>query len=35
LVEFNDQADHMHLLVAYPPTLAVYVLVQRLKGRTV
>jgi putative transposase len=34
LVEFNGEADHVHLLVAYPPTLAVSVLVQRLKGRT-
>ena len=23
LVEFNGQADHVHLLVAYPPTLAI------------
>jgi putative transposase len=34
LVEFNGEADHVHLLVAYPPTLAISVLVQRLKGRT-
>jgi putative transposase len=34
LVEFNGQADHVHLLVAYPPTLPISVLVQRLKGRT-
>ncbi|WP_255774467.1 IS200/IS605 family transposase [Mycobacteroides abscessus] len=34
LVEFNGEADHVHLLVAYPPTLATSVLVQRLKGRT-
>lgn len=34
LVEFNGEADHLHLLVVYPPTLAVSVLVQRLKGRT-
>ncbi len=34
LVEFNGEADHVHLLVAYPPTLAVSGLVQRLKGRT-
>jgi putative transposase len=32
LVEFNGEADH--LLVAYPPSLAISVLVQRLKGRT-
>jgi putative transposase len=23
LVEFNGEADHVHLLVAYPPTLAI------------
>ncbi len=34
LVEFNGEADHVHVLVAYPPTLAVSVLVQRLTGRT-
>jgi putative transposase len=34
LVEFNGEADHVHLLVAYPPTLAISVLAQRLKGRT-
>lgn len=34
LVEFNGQADHVHPLVAYPPTLAIATLVQRLKGRT-
>jgi REP-associated tyrosine transposase len=34
LVEFNGQADHVHLLVAYPPTPAISVLAQRLKGRT-
>jgi putative transposase len=34
LVEFNGQADHVHLLMAYPPTLAISTLVQRLKGRT-
>jgi putative transposase len=34
LVEFNGEADHVHLLVAYPPTLAIRTLVQRLKGRT-
>ena len=34
LVEFNGEADHAHLLVAYPPTLAIAVLAQRLKGRT-
>lgn len=34
LVEFNGEADHVHLLVAYPPTLSISVLAQRLKGRT-
>jgi putative transposase len=34
LVEFNGEADHMHVLVAYPPTLAISTLVERLKGRT-
>ena len=34
LVEFNGETDHVHLLVTYPPTLAISVLVQRLNGRT-
>jgi putative transposase len=34
LVEFNGEPDHVHPLVAYPPTVAISVLVQRLKGRT-
>jgi putative transposase len=34
LVEFNGEADHAHLLVAYPPSLAISVLAQHLKGRT-
>lgn len=34
LVEFSAEADHAHLLVAYPPTLAIATLAQRLKGRT-
>ncbi len=34
LVEFNGEADHVHLLVSYPPTPAISTLVQRLKGRT-
>jgi len=34
LVEFNGEADHTHLLVTYPPTLAICVLAHRLKGRT-
>jgi hypothetical protein len=33
LAEFNGEADHVHLLVAYSPTLAISVLSQRLKGR--
>lgn len=33
-VEFNGEADHVHLLVAYPPELAISTLVQRPKGRT-
>ncbi len=31
LVEFNGEADHMHLLVSYPPSLAISTLVQRLQ----
>jgi REP element-mobilizing transposase RayT len=34
LIEFNGEANHMHVLVAYPPTLAISTLVQRLKVRT-
>jgi putative transposase len=34
LVEFNGEPDHVHLLVSYPPTLAVATLVRRLKGRS-
>ena len=34
MVEFNGETDHVHLLVSYPPTLAISTLVQRLKGRT-
>jgi putative transposase len=34
LVEFNGEAEHGHLLVAYPPTFAISTLVQQLKGRT-
>jgi putative transposase len=34
LLEFNGEADHVHLLIAYPPTLSTSTLVQRLKGRT-
>ncbi|MBS4728398.1 IS200/IS605 family transposase [Mycobacterium sp. SM1] len=32
LVEFNGEADHVHVLVAYPPTLAISALAHRLKG---
>ena len=32
LVEFNGEADHVHLLIDYPPTLAIADLVRRLKG---
>jgi putative transposase len=34
LVEFNGEADHLHLLAAYLPSLAISTLIQRLKGRT-
>lgn len=34
LVEFNGEPEHVHLLVAYPPTLAISTLVRRLKGRS-
>ncbi|WP_420220468.1 IS200/IS605 family transposase [Mycobacterium marinum] len=33
LVGFNGQADHVRLLVAYPPMVAISQLVRRLKGR--
>lgn len=32
LVEFNGEDDHVHLLVNYPPTVAVSALVNSLKG---
>ncbi|MHB1721237.1 MAG: IS200/IS605 family transposase [Acidimicrobiales bacterium] len=32
LIEFNGESDHVHLLVSYPPALAVSTLVMRLKG---
>jgi putative transposase len=32
LVEFNGEADHVHLLVYFPPTVAVSRLVNSLKG---
>lgn len=34
MVEFNGEPEHVHLLVAYPPTLAICTLVRRLKGRS-
>jgi putative transposase len=34
LVEFNGEADHIHLLVAYRPSLALGTLVRHLKGRS-
>jgi putative transposase len=33
-VEFNDETNHVHLLVAHPPTLAISTPIQRLTGRT-
>jgi putative transposase len=32
LREFNGEADHVHLLVGYPPKVAVSTLVNSLKG---
>ncbi|AYN96807.1 IS200/IS605 family transposase (plasmid) [Pseudomonas luteola] len=32
LVEFNGEADHVHLLVTYPPKIALSRLVNSLKG---
>ena len=32
LMELNGEADHVHLLVEYPPTLSVSTLVNHLKG---
>ena len=34
LVEFNGETDHVHLLVAYPPTRAISTLIQHLKEPT-
>jgi putative transposase len=34
LIEANGEADHVRLLAANPPTLAICAVVQRLKGRT-
>lgn len=32
LVEFNGEADHVHLLINYPPKIALSKLVNSLKG---
>ena len=32
LVEFEGEEDHVHLLINYPPKLALSLLVNRLKG---
>lgn len=32
LVEMNGEADHVHLLISYPPRLAVSVMVNNLKS---
>lgn len=32
LREFNGETDHVHLLVCYPPSVALSLLVNRLKG---
>lgn len=32
LIEFDGEADHVHLLVIYPPRIAIAVLVNSLKG---
>lgn len=32
LIEFNGETDHVHLLVSYPPKVAVSTLVNMLKG---
>jgi len=32
LLEFDGEDDHVHLLVAYPPKVAISLLVSRLKG---
>ncbi len=32
LIEFNGEHDHVHLLISYPPKVAVSVLVNSLKG---
>lgn len=32
LIEFNGEADHVHLLVGFPPKIAISTLVNSLKG---
>jgi putative transposase len=32
LLEFNGEADHVHVLIEYPPKLSVSTLVNHLKG---
>lgn len=34
LVKSNAETDHVHLLVSYPPTLAISTQIQPIKGRT-
>jgi putative transposase len=34
LHEFNGEDDHVHLLVSYPPKLAISNLVEKLKGKS-
>ena len=34
LLEFNGERDHVHLLVQYPPSVAISTLVNQLKGRS-
>jgi len=34
VVEFNGEPDHVHLLIQYPPQIALSDLVRRLKGAT-
>jgi len=34
LIESTSESDHLHLLVAYPPSPAISALTHRLQGRT-
>ena len=34
LLEFGGEDDHVHLMIAYPPKLALAVLVGKLKGKS-